>query len=638
MNVVVQILVIIGVVASSLLISGLRPVCLIPIYGILGLAALLGWSPKRHFGLSPRVIPCLVSAGVFFGYVLLRIVFSPVDYVARPDLFMVLGALIVYLVTALCGTSPVSRVVFTCVFLVLACAHLVVGAIQFSKGNNFMPFDFLPRSDYENRASGFYGCPNHLAGFLEITLFMALSLTFWSRWRMLGKIAAGYVAIVCAVGLVLTGSRGGYLSAATGFCVFVVISLVLARKWMWREIWLFLITFLVFAMIGVGYLAYAGVHSSEYLSHRVHAVGTDSTLRFNLWKAALQQFQLNPVFGTGSGTYLYYGRFFREPSVERDPTYAHSDFLQLLAEFGLVALIGLGAFLFYHIRNGTTFLADVVARRTVEGERDAPGFFHGDNSLALTTGSLCGIAALLTHSVFDFNLHIPANTFVLAFLFGMLANPFSVLVPGAKKDAGRARTFLRRVPLALPFLGVWLAAAALPKWRAEWFAGKSKTLLSDGSLLLQTDSARNAAESAQQALDRDPKNTEMYLALGDSFSTLAEIEDDPAKQEEFFHKAIDAYQRGLPVAPQDVHLVSAIANSYDDLKQYDKAEPFHQRALILDKNSYDVRWSYGHHLYLQGKLDEAEAIFILLNNHLGAYHSLDRIKQDRAAKPPPERP
>ena len=637
MNLVAQILTLLGMLAAALLISGFSPAYLIPAYGLLALAALFGWSPKRHAGLSARVIPCLVTAAIFFGYILLRTTLSPVEYLARPDLFMVLGALIVYLITALCATSPASRVIFTSVFLLLACAQVLVGAIQFSKGNNFMPFDFLSRGDYGKRASGLYGCPNHLAGFLEITMLMALSLTFWSRWRMLGKIAAGYVAIVCAVGLILTASRGGYVSAAAGIFVFSGISLALARNWMWREIWLFLVTVLVFAAIGAGWLVYAGLHSSEFIANRLSGAGGDAAIRFNFWKAAWQQFQLNPVFGTGSGTYLYYGRLFRPLGVELDPVYTHNDYLQLLAEFGLVAFAGLAAFLWFHLRSGWTFLADVIARRTVEGERDAPGF-HGDNSLALVTGSLSAIAALLAHSVVDFNLHIPPNTLLLAFLFGILANPFSVLIPEARQAAGSVPAFLRRVPLALPLLGVWLAIVALPKWPAELLATQAKKLLSDASFLLDPEGPRKAGEYAQKALDRDPKNPEMVLALGDSLLALADTEDDPARREEIYDRAIEVYQRGAKVFPQDVVFVSAIAGAYDDLKRLDEAEPFHQRALALDKNSYDVRWAYANHLFLQGKLDEAEAIFKLLNNHVGAYHSLDVIKEARAAKAPPKAP
>ena len=449
MHLIVQALTLLATVAAALLIPGLRPVWLIPVYGVLALAALLSWSPKRHAEISVRVVPCLIATAVFFGYILCRAVFSPVEYTARADLFMVLGGLIVYLVTALSATSPTSRLVFTSVFLLLACAQVFVGAVQFTKGNNFMPFDFLPRGEYEARASGFYGCPNHLAGFLEVTLLMSVSIACWSRWRLVGKLLAGYVAITSAAGLLMSGSRGGYASAAVGLLVFAIISLRLARQWLRRDIWLLLVTTLVFASIGLGFVAYSAVHGSDLLASRVKDAGTDAPLRFALWRAAIKQFWVSPVFGTGSGTYLYFGRQFREAIVQQDPIYAHSDYLQLLAEFGLVAIAGLAVFLFVHLRSGWKFIADVIAGRTEDADREAPGF-HGNNSLALTVGALCSIVACMVHSIGDFNLHIPANTLVMAFLFGSLANPFSGLRPDPKVGSERTQKILRAAPFVLP--------------------------------------------------------------------------------------------------------------------------------------------------------------------------------------------
>ncbi len=638
MKIVSQLLTLLGIVAAALFVSGLRPVFLIPAYGALSVAALVAWLPRGRIDLSPRVIPCLVATLLFFLYVLLRTTFSPVDYIARPDLFMVLGALIVYFVTVLCATSPASRLVFTCIFLALSCAHVLVGAIQFSKGNDFMPFDFLPRSSYLSRASGFYGCPNHLAGFLEITMLMALSLAFWSRWRLLGKIVAGYLALVCAAGLLMTGSRGGYASAAIGLFVFAVISLALARHWMWREIWLFLITVLVIVAIGGGYVVYATLHKSDYLSMRIGSAGGDAPLRLALWKAALKQFELSPILGTGSGTYLYYGRLFRAPVVLQDPVYAHSDVLQFLAEFGLLGIAGLAAFLFLHLRSGWKFLADIIARRTVEGERDAPGF-HGDNSLALTVGALCGIVALLAHSLGDFNLHIPPNTLAMAFLFGTLANPFSVLVPEAKAVSPRAKMFLRGIPFVLPLLGVWLAVVAFPKWPAEQLADKSKVLLSDWHSLQDPAVASNAADLARQSLDRDPKNPEMYLALGDSFVSLAEMEDDPAAQAGPYAKAVDAYRRGILVAPLDSHLIVALARTYDALKRFDEAGPLFRRAVELDGNAAEIHWEYGNHFHAQGDLENAEIQYQKaheLANGVYTYQFLENVRKERKALAEPK--
>lgn len=637
MNALAQSVGLLGTIAIALLISGLRPAYLIPAYGVLALAAILSWSPKRHAGLSVRVVPCLISTAVFFGYVLIRTVFSPVEYIARPDLFMVLGGLIIYLLTALCATSPTSRLVFTSVFLLLACAHVIVGAIQFTKGDNFMPFDFLPRNNYGPRASGFYGCPNHLAGFLQVAMLMALGLAFWSRWRLSGKILAGYVAAVCGAGILMSASRGGFVSALAGLFAFAVISLLLARQWMRRDLWSLLVTALVFVVIGAGYVVVSALQGSDLLSSRVEAVGGDAPLRVGMWKAAIKQFFVNPLFGTGSGTYLYYGRLFRDAGMQQDPIYPHNDYLQLLGEFGLTAIAGFAFFLAVHLRSGWKFIADVIAGRTEDADREAPGF-HGNNSLALTVGALCSVAAYMVHSIVDFNLHIPSNTLVMAFIFGSLANPFSVLLSDTKSGGDRARKFLRYAPLALPALGLWLALAALPKWPAEQCADKSKVLLSDTQSLLQPDVARRAADFARQGIGRDPKNIELYFCLAYAAVALAEMAEDPAAQEEAYRQAIDAYERGLQIAPQDVNLVVELADVFDALKQFDRSGPLLRRALELDPVSWKVQLAYGAHLHLLGKLDEAEVHYnraILLGNALSAFNSLARLQADRKAASAP---
>ena len=97
-----------AMVSMQVFIGGTRPAFSLPIYALLGLAGLLAiFSLRRAKPLPGRL--CLWSAAFFFGYLLVRAWFSPVSYLARSDVFPVLGGLVVYLSFALAFTSATWR-------------------------------------------------------------------------------------------------------------------------------------------------------------------------------------------------------------------------------------------------------------------------------------------------------------------------------------------------------------------------------------------------------------------------------------------------------------------------------------------------------------------------------------------------
>ena len=189
-------LVLLALAFSQLLIGGTRLLYSIPAYGLIALVGICAIVPKwRRNGHLP--MGCLLTSLIFCGYVLARSWVSPVDYLARTDFFIVVGSLMIYLLTALFYARPADRLFVISGLLVLALAHGVVGAVQFKEGNQFYPWPWIQRSDYGWRASGFYICPNHLAGLLEVVALFALSLTIWSKRGVTFKVLAAYVGGWC---------------------------------------------------------------------------------------------------------------------------------------------------------------------------------------------------------------------------------------------------------------------------------------------------------------------------------------------------------------------------------------------------------------------------------------------------------
>jgi len=182
------VIVALSLAAIQVLVGGTRLVYSLPIYALLGVAGLLAVFSLRRLKPAPKRI-CLWASAVFFGYILARAWFSPVPYLARTDIFSVLAGLVIYLSIAFLITSAPWRMTILLFLLVVALVQVGIGAVQFRSGTNFMLIPFLQRFDYGRRASGFYACPNHFAGLVEVV-------------PVIGPLTAGGLAV--AVGF--TGS------------------------------------------------------------------------------------------------------------------------------------------------------------------------------------------------------------------------------------------------------------------------------------------------------------------------------------------------------------------------------------------------------------------------------------------------
>ncbi len=524
---------------------------------------------------------------------------------------------------------------FIYVILAIAAASVGVAGIQFFKGHNFMPFGFLPRGDYGARASGFFGCPNHLAGFLEVAMLFALSIACWGRSSLLIRIVMGYASAMCAAGILLTGSRGGYASTITGLAAFGFISLLVAGKWLRREFWYATAISAVLGATAVGYVIQSAVRKSEFLQYRVESANLDIGVRADLARAAFKQFQINPWFGTGSRTYLYHGREFRTQLILADPIFAHNDYAQLLGEYGLIGFGTMALFVVLHLRSGWKTLASAAVsnapkirdpqskRRSEKGSRSRSAWravedveakrleqvqvsFKGSNSIALTAAALASVAAYAVHSLVDFNLHIPANACMMAFVFAVLVNPGGTSTPGSAVDNGslKANPLLQRVPAAF---GLPLLTLAILHWPGEYYGEKARRLLSDWRLLESPDLAVRAEVLSKNGLKYDSKNPELLYYLGESQSTQAMLTEEPQEKSRLCEQAIISFQRAVELAPRDVRYVLCLAWSFDAAKRFDEAELVHLRALQLDPNSNKVHASYAAHFQQQGKLEQAEA-------------------------------
>jgi O-antigen ligase len=579
-----------ALVLTQFLVGGAQLAYSFPGYAMIGLTALGSLiSLRREPPVHRLSSGCIATALLLAGYVLVRACFSPNAYLARSDAYLAAACLAVYLMTALYLTQSRYRFWIVGALLAVAVVHAAVGAFHFKTGQNgylsYTGFYVEPKLNY--RASGLLICSNHMAGYLEAMALFALSITFWSRCRMVAKLLAAYLVLTCYAGVIMSMSRGGYLSSTFSLLVFAGLSLWVVRivnRQRLRVVSLGTAAVLVavFSILSL-LLVQSGLIRGR-LNDLAHS--TEDVRRFN-WLATLDQFKLSPLVGTGSGTHLYYGRLFRRPQIQADPEHAHSDYLEMLAEYGIIGSALALAFLGIHLGAGLRTAREVARGRLCH----SPETVCSD-TLALTLACLGAVAAIGAHSVVDFNLHIPGNALLFAFVFGILASPGN---DWGEKPA-LLQTSLRGV---LAVLGLGLLVSVALKYPNERWANQSR-------LALRAHRYDEVSELAQKAIQADPGNPRPYFYRGEAARLIAQRMPNFSLSEPHYEEAIAAYRKGLEYFPQDENLWVRLGQSLDGLTRFEEADEAYRQAVAQDPNLGILYSYYAAHQRLIGEEESAK--------------------------------
>lgn len=456
-----------ALVVTTAFTGGARPLYSVAGCGLaaLGLALYIGLGAIRR----PLFWPTLF-VGLAVMYLGVRIVLYPHPGTAQiQGLALSIGA--VFWLVAMAGSrSILLGIVWVSVVLVLV--QVGIGIHQYVEGDQWMPWVWIRRADEFWRASGFFISPNHFAGFVEMSVCLSLGLVFWGNMKPGLRVLLGFSCVMGVIGVAISGSRGGYLAAAVGIGYVLILSLrafrIAGRKFVPIAIVLSCVAAIAMALVTVS------LASNPKVWSRAADINDPDNIRLHLWDSAIQQWRLNPVWGTGPGSYLHYGRTFRHPEVQNDPIHVHNDYLQVLSEYGTVGALLCGLALLCIL--GTSWSSSRAM-----AERDAQDTGN-DTSLGLTIGAGGAIAALAVHSVVDFNLQIPACTALAGFCVGILCRgvePIPVrLVPfgrilGSGLAAGVGVVFVAGLPKEIHVEGARYAMREGDIQRASALAQKA---------------------------------------------------------------------------------------------------------------------------------------------------------------------
>jgi O-antigen ligase len=234
-----------------------------------------------------------------------------------------------------------------------------------------------------SRASGTVGDPNELAAVLVAGIILAGVLFVLLKRSPLLRMAAAGAALLCALGLFVTFSRGGLVALA---CAMVAGLFVAGR---WRPA--IATTMACVALLGIAYFALFAPQSSRDRITKLDG----GTGRTDIWRVGGRMVSAHPIRGVGSGNFQLVSAHYllQKPGAIKGeffidkPKVAHNMYLHVLAELGIVGLS-----LFVAILGFALACAFRAARRFGEA---------GDLDMELLTrGLILALIGLLAADVF----------------------------------------------------------------------------------------------------------------------------------------------------------------------------------------------------------------------------------------------
>jgi len=243
---------------------------------------------------------------------------------------------------------------------------------------------------------------DHYAGLMEMLIPLSAAYVLSRRKHAAFRGVLWFGLLVPVVSLLLTGSRGGVLALLAEFAILGWI-LVYRYPQPGRHVGIAVVGL---ALVGAAALFFwLAPHfildklgsASNYIAE------TGQQGRVTLWKNSLGIVRDHPLTGTGMGSFVNAYTAYQTEAIDLTVEHAHNDYIEVLAETGLLggALLLAALWLFYSITFGNLPLE----------LRAEPGWMRLGAAI-----SCCG---LLVHSFFDFNLHIPANAVWFAFCAGL---------------------------------------------------------------------------------------------------------------------------------------------------------------------------------------------------------------------------
>jgi hypothetical protein len=283
----------------------------------------------------------------------------------------------------------------------------------------------------------------------------------------------------------------------------------------------------------------------------------------------------HPWWGVGPAHFDTRFRNYRPEGVQLTPDRTHNDYLNTLADWGVVGtalvsaawlLLGLGVY--------ETWRSRRLAASDIGGKSTS-------NKYAFVLGGSLGLIAILAHSVVDFNMHIPANAILAITLMALLS---SHLRFATDRYWFRARLWIK-------------AAASIVLVAGAAYIGTQAVRRATEFVWLQR-AQRSPSFSPQQvsalkkAIAIEPKNAQTAYALGQALQRQSQEGGEYYQGQagvdyrQLAKEAMDWFEKAMALNRWDSRSYAGYGWCLDWLDRSAEASAYFTKAEELDPNNY----------------------------------------------------
>jgi O-antigen ligase len=508
----------------------------------------------------------------FTGYAIWRYTWVDIEYAARLELLQVILYAVVFF-AVLDNLTRAENIQFL-LFAMIGLATLNAGyaVFQYFTDSQHVLWYDKPKL-YRGRGSGTYICPNHLVGFLEMMLPVALAYTITGRYKPITKVFLGYAAVAMLAGIGVSISRGGYIAVGASLVLFFVIML-------WnRSYRIPALAILVLLLAGGSLFGFRSWQTKKRFENMAHA-----NIRLQYWKPAVEIWKRDFWFGAGAQHFDWRYRPWRYWQLQGRPMYVHNDYLNTVTEYGTAggAIVGAGLLLL----GWTVVRSWKYVRRTNDiGSKPS-------NRASVVFGCSVGLVALAVHSVTDFNMHIPANALIAVTLMAILSSHIRFATE---------RFWVNPRVIGRLFGTVILLGAAAYLGFQLWQVGRQSYVLSK---YVDPIEFEDRIKLLTRAYEIDPKNSAVVLELGEQLRKYGWKVDEDA--EKYIRESIPWFEKVVQLNRWNPYGYMNLGMCYHWLKEHEKATDYFEKAHTLDPRGYYMLTMYGWHKLQLGDLEAAQ--------------------------------